>query len=139
MQIQKKYWDSILLNIQTKLEKQKYAKENKDNVILEPLTLKDYYPKTIKIFLWELSLGAIKVVDSLQRLIHLSPPWCTCTICESSVEYTGHFFLHCHFASHLWQAVLRAFGWSLTFPNNVLDFLASVLVGHPFGGTKKLL
>lgn len=48
-------------------------------------------------------------------------------------------FLHCRFASHFWLIILEACGWSLMFPNNVFNILASVLVVPPFGGTQQVL
>lgn len=66
----------------------------------------------------------------------LSPSWCLMH------ESPAHLFMHCPFASCLWHIILEAFGWSppcrnITF--DLLDLLASLLVGHPFGGTKKTL
>lgn len=43
------------------------------------------------------------------------------------------------FASHFWLIFLEAFRCSLTFPNNVYDILASILVGQSFCGIRKLL
>lgn len=47
----------------------------------------EHYPKKIKIFLWELSLGAINTADSLQhRMLYMSisPSWCV--LCQSHFE-----------------------------------------------------
>lgn len=46
-------------------------------------------------------------------------------------QFYLEFFLHC--------PVLLAFGWSFTCQNTIYDILASLLVGHPFGGTKKTI
>lgn len=101
---------------------------------------KDVYPKKIKIFLWELSLGATNMADHLQGKIshfHLSPSWCV--TCSSNLKQSRHLFVHCPFAFKYWVWILDAFGWSLPLPNNIYDILASIFVGHPFHGTKKTL
>lgn len=34
---------------------------------------------------------------------------------------------------------MEAFGWSLVFPNSTFDLLATLFVGHPFGGSRRNL
>lgn len=50
-----------------------------------------------------------------------------------------NLFAHCSFASNYWVTVLDAFGWYLALLNNIYDLFASILMGHPFHGVKKLL
>lgn len=59
---------------------------------------------------------------------------CVCRMLNLWVD----LLLHCPFATNFWDIVLPAFGWSFTFLNSIFDALASLLVGHPFGGTKKM-
>lgn len=58
-------------------------------------------------------------------------------MCQSHSESPTHLFFHCSYVSHFWHIVLEAFDWSLDCSNNMFDILASLLVGHPFNGTKK--
>lgn len=34
---------------------------------------------------------------------------------------------------------MEAFGWSFVFPNSIFDILTSLLVGHHFGGTRRVI
>lgn len=107
---------------------------------LYSIVWKDQYPKKVKIFLWELSLGAINTTDRLQRrmpYMYLSPSWCH--MCCQHVESPPHLFAHCSFATCFWNFILEAFGWSLTCPNSISNLLASLLVGHPFGSSKRTI
>lgn len=63
-----------------------------------------------------------------------------CVPCvKATLKSPAHLFLHCSFASHFWHIILEAFGWSLACLNNMFDILASLLVGHSFHGTKKMV
>ena len=73
----------------------------------------DIYSTLIKIFLWELSLSAIKTADRLQRnmpYIALAPS--LCHMFHSHSESAAHLFLHCNFAECFWYFILQDFGWS---------------------------
>lgn len=105
-----------------------------------PIIWKDAYPKKIKIFLWELSHGAINTHGRLQRIMpysHLSPSWCI--MCKNGAECPSHLFVHCPFAAHFWNIILEAFGWNVTFPNTIWEILSTIIVGHPFHGSRKIL
>lgn len=82
---------------------------------------------------------AINTADRLQRRMpdmSLSPSWC---MCHTNAESPVHLSMHCSFATKFWDIVLLAFGWSYTCSNNISEILASLLVGHPFCGTKKTM
>ena len=62
---------------------------------------KDCYSKQIKIFLWELSLGAINTADCLQHRMPymcISPSWCHMS--HQHAESPVHLFLQCPFAAN---------------------------------------
>lgn len=59
--------------------------------------------------------------------------------CHEYAESPVHLFLQYPFAANFWDIVLHSFRWSFICPNSVSDALASLLVGHPFGGTKKMV
>lgn len=44
-------------------------------------------------------------------------------MCKFSVESSS-------FASHFCISILEAFGWSIPYPSNIHDFLATLLIGH---------
>ena len=67
----------------------------------------------------------------------ISPSWCH--MCSHQVEPPIHLFFHCSFAIVYWGTVLPAFVWPFTCPNSLSNAMASLLMGHPFGGTKKLV
>lgn len=59
---------------------------------------KDRYPKKIKYFMWELSLGAMDTVDWLQRRMpYYVPFWCI--MCQYHDESPAYLFMHCSFDS----------------------------------------
>lgn len=83
------------------------------------------------------SLDAINTADRLQQrmpYMSISPSWS-----HSHSESIVHLFIHCLYALHIWHTMLQAFGWLTAFSCNVLDNIASSLVGHPFHCTKKTL
>lgn len=64
---------------------------------------KDFYPKKIKVFLWEFSSEAINTVKCVQcqmPYMYLSSSWGL--ICFHHFESPAHLFIHCPFASKFW-------------------------------------
>lgn len=51
----------------------------------------------------------------------------------------NHIFTYLLSVLFLNIMVLEVFGWSLVMPSDIPDFLTSILVGHPFKWTKKLI
>lgn len=100
----------------------------------------DHYPKNIKPFLWEHSLSVVNTVGRpkcCMPYMPISPSWCV--MCQIHSKSPTHLFMHCSFASQLWNIILDAFDWSLACFDNIFVILASLLVGHPFYGNKKMV
>lgn len=58
---------------------------------------------------------------------------------KETSESQSHLFAHCAYARKFWDVMLGAFDWSMTFPGNMHDLLATVFLSHPFEDKKKLL
>lgn len=96
----------------------------------------DHYPKKIKIFFWELSLGAVKTADRLQccmPYMSISPSWCI--MCQSHVE---PFASVSDILFWMFSVGLQS-GLIILLTNNTFDLLAFLLVGHPFYDIKKTI
>lgn len=101
---------------------------------------KDHFLKKIKIFLWELGFGAINMADQLQKWCPICPSLfhgATCAIGNLKLLHICSFIalLLCVFLAYH----VAGFGWSTAFSHIMLDNIASLLVGHPFHGTKRTL
>ena len=69
--------------------------------------------------------------------ITLSPNWCL--LCNKENESQSHLFMQWTYAQNFWTMILNIFGWHLTFPREVKDFLDMALTYHPFKTAKALL
>lgn len=83
------------------------------------------------------SVYALYVSFACLCLMSLLLSWCS--MCRCNCESPTHLFVPCPFASNYWRIVLEAFGWSLPCSNLIFDILVSLMVGHPFGGIKRLI
>jgi hypothetical protein len=57
-----------------------------------------------------------------------------CPLCATTIETSGHVFLHCRFAAEVWYRLSRWLGMTTVLPPNVLSSYV-MLVGY--GSNKK--
>ena len=94
----------------------------------------------MKFFPGEIANKAISTSENLQKrmpYITLSPNWCP--LCKKENESQSHLFMQCTYTQNFWTTILNIFGWHLTFPREVKDFLDMTLTYHPFKNAKALL
>ena len=109
------------------------------NPTLAKTIWKGHQPKKVKFFLWEIAHKAIRTSENLQKrmpYISLSPNWCP--LCKKENKSQSHLFMLCTYAQNIWTTILNIFGWHLTFPREVKDFLDMALMYHPFKNPKAL-
>ena len=79
-------------------------------------------PTRIKVFAWSLSLERINTYEVLQRKRKfqcLSPS--LCVMCKQNQESIPHLFLHCGYATSLWEKVFTEFDLAKEIPVNLSD------------------
>jgi|UniRef100_A0A2N9JBP0 hypothetical protein len=78
-------------------------------------------PRRISFFVWSAAWGKILTCDNLMRRGYSMAGWCC--MCRMDGETGSHLMIHCSLASDLWNIVLRSFGVSWVFPDNITNLL----------------
>ena len=58
---------------------------------------------------------------------------------NSENESQSYLFMQCTYAQNFWTTILNIFGWHITSPRKVKEFLDMVLTYHPFKNAEALL
>lgn len=67
--------------------------------------------------------GRLPTINLLQRRGMIFPN--ACPLCLHDAKSINHIFIHCPFASEIWEMFLKEIGLSWVFPNRVISLIAS--------------
>jgi hypothetical protein len=71
-------------------------------------------PSRVAFFVWTVVLGKTLTLNNLRKRHVIVMEWCCmCKKCEGSID---HLFLHCEFATGLWNAIFQLFGVDWVMP-----------------------
>ena len=76
-----------------------------------------FLPPRISSTVWKILLNKVSTHDNLKK--RGFPLVSRCELCKEEAESVDHIFLHCHFASLLWNWIWGAFNISLPLPYSV--------------------
>ena len=96
-------------------------------------------PPRVEVFLWLAVAEKISTVDNLRKRRIMSEAISdTCVLCGKEKETITHLFLHCEFASCIWQSFFKKCGISWCLPRALSELMEAWRSG-PFKGVGLIL